>query len=97
MIQLEQVMQFAWDEKKATLNEKKHRVSFHEAATVYADPLAITFPDPDHSVGEFRFLTFGLSAWGRMLVVSHADTRQLTRIISARLMTRKEKKIYEKG
>jgi len=51
-------MEFEWDPKKSETNRKKHGVSFQEAATAFADPLAITFSDPDHSVGEHRFLTF---------------------------------------
>ena len=54
-------MEFEWDEEKSVANRKKHGVSFHEAATVFGDPLAITFSDPDHSIREHRFLTFGLS------------------------------------
>lgn len=54
-------MEFEWDDKKAAKNEKKHGVSFHEAATVFGDPMAITFNDPEHSTTEHRFLTFGLS------------------------------------
>ena len=50
-------MQFTWDPRKAAQNEHKHRVSFEEAATVFGDPLAVTFSDPDHSAGEQRFLT----------------------------------------
>jgi uncharacterized DUF497 family protein len=54
-------VEFEWDEKKARANQQKHGVSFHEAATVFGDPLAITFNDPDHSRGEPRLLTFGMS------------------------------------
>lgn len=57
--------------------------------------MAITFRDPDHSVDEYRFLTFGLSRFNRLLVVSHTDRGQRVRIISARLMTKHERKIYE--
>jgi uncharacterized DUF497 family protein len=70
-------------------------VSFSEAATVFGDPLALTFPDPDHSLEECRYITFGLSQLGRLLVVSHAQRSDRTRIINARLMTRYERKIYE--
>ena len=63
-------MRFEWDPKKAAENLRKHRVSFEEASTVFGDSLAITFPDPDHSRGESRFLTFGLSHEGRLLAVS---------------------------
>ena len=88
-------MKFEWDPEKAETNERKHGVSFHEAASVFGDPLAITFQDPDHSMEEERFLTFGLSGFDRLLVVSHAERKDLTRIISARAMTRKERRIYE--
>ena len=90
-------MRFDWDSQKAAANEQKHKVSFQEAATVFGDPLAITFADPDHSVGEHRYITFGLSRHRRLLVVSHTDHGDLVRIISARLMTRKERRIYEEG
>lgn len=90
-------MEFEWDEKKASANKKKHGVSFHEAATVFGDPLAITFSDPDHSDLELRFVTFGLSSANRLLIVAHTDRRGKTRIISARPMTKREKVIYEEG
>ena len=88
-------MEFEWDERKAATNERKHGVSFHEAASLFGDPLAITFPDPDHSEYEHRFITFGMSRLGRLLVIAHADRGFRIRIISARLMTRQERKIYE--
>jgi uncharacterized DUF497 family protein len=90
-------MEFEWDTKKATANEQKHRVTFHEAATVFGDSLAITFTDPDHSVNEDRFITFGLSGLKRLLVISHTDRGDRIRIISARLMTRQERRVYEEG
>lgn len=90
-------MQFEWDEKKAVANQRKHGVSFQEAATVFGDPLAITFLDPDHSEDEFRFITFGVSWLNRLLVVSHADRDDRLRIISARPATRRERRIYEEG
>jgi uncharacterized DUF497 family protein len=90
-------MEFEWDPDKAAVNEKKHGVSFLEAATVFGDPLAISFADPDHSVNEQRFLTFGLSRFDRLLIVAHTDREGRNRIISARLMTRQEVKIYEEG
>lgn len=89
-------MEFAWDPDKALRNIAKHGVSMHEAATVFGDPLAITFYDPDHSEDEDRFLTFGRSNQGQLLVVSHTDRGEVTRIISARRATRKERKLYEK-
>ena len=90
-------MRFEWDPKKAAKNLKKHGVAFQEAATVYGDPLAMTFPDPDHSEDEERHLTFGLSLQRRLLVVSHTQRGEQTRIISARLMDREERVIYEEG
>ena len=90
-------MRFEWDPKKATGNQNKHGVTFQEAATVFGDPLAITFLDPDHSEAEERHLTFGLSRQNRLVVVSHTERGDRTRIISARLMDRKERVIYEEG
>ncbi len=90
-------MEFEWDAKKAASNKKKHKVSFHEAATVFGDPLAITFSDPDHSEHEHRFITFGMSRSGQPLVIAHTDRGTNVRVISARLMTRQERKIYEEG
>jgi uncharacterized protein len=90
-------MRFEWDERKAAANEEKHGVSFHEAATVFGDPLAVTFADPDHSENERRYVTFGMSRANRLLVVAHGDRERRVRIISARTMTRHERKIYEEG
>ena len=88
-------MEFEWDQNKAAHNLAKHGVSFEEAATLFGDPLAITFFDPDHSNDEDRFLTFGYASNGVLLVVSHTDRGDATRIISARRATRRERKIYE--
>ena len=90
-------MEFSWDPKKAERNLKDHKVSFEEAATIFGDSLAITFDDPDHSVGEQRLLTFGVSSVGRLLVVSHTQRGVYTQLISARRATRRERKIYEEG
>jgi len=90
-------MEFEWDKGKAELNLKNHGTSFREAATVFGDPLAITFDNPDHSVGEYRLITFGLSRFNQLLVVSHTEREGKMRIISARPMTRQERKIYEEG
>lgn len=90
-------MQFEWDHKKAFSNKRKHGVSFHEAATVFGDPLAVTFTDPDHSQDECRFLTFGISKSGYLLVVSHTERAKRIRIISARKIDQHERKIYEEG
>ena len=90
-------MQFEWDTAKAAENLAKHGVSFEEAATVFRDTISATGADPDHSVGEERFITFGVSTSGRLLVVAHTDRGDTIRIISARPATRGERKIYEEG
>jgi uncharacterized DUF497 family protein len=90
-------MEFEWDPDKAARNVAKHGVAFGEAATIFGDPRALTFADPDHSDDEDRFLTFGQSAEGHLLIVSHTDREERTRIISARRVTRKERRIYEQG
>ena len=88
-------MNFEWDPHKAKQNRRRHRVSFQEAATVFGDPLAVTYHDPDHSVSEQRFITVGMSSTGRVLLVAHTDRNGSIRIISARKTTERERKHYE--
>ena len=88
---------FGWDEEKAVLNLRKHGVSFHEAVTVFYDPLSLTISDPDHSSGEERFLDIGVSAAGRLLVVAYTQRSSGVRIISCRRTTRSERQAYEDG
>ena len=90
-------MEFDDDPVKATVNLKKHKVSFEEAASVFGDPMAFTFADPDHSRGEERWLMFGVSRMARVLAVVFTHRRGKYRIISARLATRHERKTYEEG
>ncbi|MDZ7651328.1 MAG: BrnT family toxin [Burkholderiaceae bacterium] len=90
-------MKCEWDAAKAASNLRKHGVSFAEAATALADDLSVTGRDPEHSVGESRFITFGVSSAGRLLVVSHTERGDVLRIISARLATKQERRIYEEG
>lgn len=90
-------MRFEWDPEKAGENVLHHGVSFEEASTVFFDPLSATGIDPDHSIGEGRYITFGLSSAGRLLVVAHTDRGEIIRIISARELTRAERKLYEEG
>ena len=90
-------MRFEWDRAKAAENFRNHGVSFEEAATVFRDTLSATGRDPDHSVDEERYITFGVSTRGRLLVVSHTERGDTVRIISARHVTRGERKIYEEG
>lgn len=90
-------MRFEWDPEKASDNLSKHGVSFEEAATVFRDPFSATGPDPDHSVGEERFVTFGVSTNGRLLVVGHIEHGDIIRIITARPAIPDERKLYEEG
>jgi uncharacterized DUF497 family protein len=88
---------YEWDPAKAQANVKKHRVTFEEAASVFLDPSALTFWDPDHSEGEDREITIGRSARHRALFIAHAPRDGRVRIISARKATRKEQKQYEEA
>ena len=90
-------MEFEWDPEKANSNLRKHNVSFEEASTALSDPMAATGADPDHSIGEFRYVTFGISGRGRLLVVAHTEQNETVRIISARLASKRERIIYEEG
>ncbi len=90
-------MKFEWDASKALANLGKHGVSFDEAATAFLDPLALSGPDPDHSVGESRYISFGMSSLGRLFAVSHTYRPGGIRLISARRVTRAERKLYEEG
>jgi uncharacterized DUF497 family protein len=86
---------FEWDTRKAAENIGKHNVSFNEATTVFGDFFGATASDPDHSVEENRYITVGLSNRGRLLMVAHTERRERIRIISARTLTRSEKRAYE--
>ena len=88
-------MTFEWDPIKAKANLWKHGVSFEEASTALLDPLSKTALDCDHSVAEHRFITFGTSARRRLLVVSYTERDEAIRLISARLATKREQKMYE--
>lgn len=90
-------MDFEWDDAKADSNKQKHGVSFHEAATAFADPLAAIFTDPDHSVDELREILVGYSESGRLLVVSFTERPPKLRIISARIATPGERRNHEEN
>lgn len=90
-------MRIGWDPRKARANLRKHRVSFEEASTALADPMAATGADPDHSITEDRFITFGVSETGRLLVIAHTDEGDTIRIISARKASKGERELYEEG
>ena len=88
-------MDFEWDETKAKRNEKKHGISFLEATEVFGDVNSSCSHDPDHSFGEERYLIFGVSEKGNYLVVSFTERSDTIRLISARHMSRQERKAYE--
>ena len=90
-------MNIQWDQRKAKSNFKKHGVAFEEAATALSDPMAASGADPDHSITEDRYITFGVSEKGRLLVVSHTEEGETIRIISARTASKGERELYEEG
>jgi uncharacterized DUF497 family protein len=90
-------MEFEWDAVKAAANIEKHGVSFAEAMTVFGDPLEVTIPDPDHSLEEFRFVSMGRSAAGRVLAVAYTEREGRIRVISARPVAPAERRRYESG
>jgi uncharacterized DUF497 family protein len=90
-------VEFAWDPDKERANRERHGVDFTEAATVFGDPLELSISDPDHSIGEFRFLSIGPSARNRILVVSYTEREDRIRIISARTASPGERRQYESG
>jgi uncharacterized DUF497 family protein len=87
--------EFEWDPAKADANLRKHGVTFEEAVTAFGDPLSVLLPDPDHSESQERHLLMGQSDGGRLLVVAFPERPPRTRIISARLATRRERHQYE--
>ncbi len=90
-------IRFEWDPAKNRANRRKHGVSFEEAATALSDPMAATGADPDHSLTEQRYVTFGVSEKGRLLVVSHTEEGETIRIMSARTASKGERELYEEG
>ena len=89
-------MHFEWDQRKASSNVRKHGVAFKAAVTVFSDPLARIFPDPDHSDLEEREMIVGYDAAARLLFVNFVERHGKVRIISARLATSKETQTHEK-
>ena len=90
-------MNIEWDPKKAKSNLREHGVSFEEAATALSDPMAATGVDPDHSITEERYVTFGVSEKGRLLVVSHTEEGETIQIINVRTASKGERELYEEG
>lgn len=90
-------LSFEWDRRNAQTNITKHRVSFDEASTAFADPASITIFDSDHSEDEDRYVLLGHSSKRRLLVVAFTERGERIRIISARVATRAERIQYEEG
>jgi uncharacterized DUF497 family protein len=90
-------VEFEWDPAKAERNRRKHGIGFDEAVTVFADPNELSMYDPDHSIGEDRFVSVGLSATGRLLVVGYTERGSTIRIIFARRATPAEQLDYEEA
>ena len=86
-----------WSERKSRLNALKHNVTFEEAQTIFDDPSHLTVADPDHSIGETRFITIGFSDRNRLLIMAHTFENDKIRLISARKPTRSERRRYEEG
>ncbi|HHT9105053.1 MAG TPA: BrnT family toxin [Candidatus Wujingus californicus] len=88
---------FEWDEEKAKENLRKHKIDFTEAKTIFNDPFSITITDPEHSIGEYRYVDIGQSSKGQILVIVYTDRMSNIRIISCRKATKSERRIYEEG
>lgn len=87
---------FEWDPVKAEANRRKHGIAFSKAISAFRDPLSVTILDPDHSLGEERYLLLGENEDGQLLVVAHTDKSEHIRIISARRASRRERRDYER-
>jgi len=90
-------VKFEWDPNKARSNRRKHGISFDEASTVFNDPFFITFLDIEHSQDEERYITLGISADQRLLMIAHTERGEVIRIISARKATKNERRFYEEA
>ena len=90
-------LRFEWDPNKAEANLVKHEISFEEAMTVFADPLARIFPDEEHSVDELREIIIGHSVGQQLVLVNFTSIDDRVRIFSARKATRRERKDYEEN
>ena len=89
------MVRFEWDEGKARSNDAKHGVSFHEATTVFGDPLSVTIRDYAHSQEEDRFVTLGVSSRLNTIAVVYTDRGDAVRSFSARQATARERRLYE--
>ena len=93
-----ETIHFNWDKIKSKVNEKKHKISFQEASTVFSDEMAVEFYDNEHSEWEDRFLLLGLSNKLNLLIVCHCyrESEGVIRIMSARKATKNESKYYKR-
>ena len=87
---------FEWDNNKAEINKRNHKISFDEAQTVFFDYHSIMKPDVEHSTAEERLLIIGTSNKNQLVVVSYTERSDKIRLISARKATRNERRQYEK-
>lgn len=91
-------VRFGWDKRKAAINLRKHGVSFDEASTTFDDPFAVIFDDEDHSTEEIREIIIGHSITSRLLLTCFTEVaKDVVRIFSTRLATKKERKAYEEN
>jgi uncharacterized protein len=88
-------LEFEWDEAKDDSNFRKHGVRLEEALTVFLDPNSVTVTDTAHSVDEDRYIDIGLSSRGRLLLVVYTERSSRLQIISSRLCTAREAKLYD--
>ena len=86
---------FEWDKEKAKINQRKHKINFEEAKTIFGDSFSITISDQVHSIGEERYIDIGRSIKGQLLVVVYTERNKTIRIISCRKATSTERRIYE--
>lgn len=90
-------LEFEWDSDKDKLNFKKHGVRFEEAQTVFLDPNSLTLTDPTHSLEEERYIDIGFSLGGRLLLVVYTERDSRIRIISSRVCTAREARLYDQS
>ena len=90
-------MKYEWDPEKDRRNQAKHGIGFEEAATVFGDEFALSWPDQEHSELEDRTLTLGYTETHRLVIVAHTERQDRTRIVTAREATAIERRLYESG
>lgn len=91
------MIKIEWSARKNRINVAKHKVDFREAATVFDDPAHASISDPAHSISENRYITVGMSAKQRLVIMAHTFEDDRIRIITARKPTKSEREKYEQG